>query len=128
MLTRCKACEYLLIFWNYCYFYIFVYSTRSYAFNTDIKRPVLSQVYPTSCILLSWKGKTDKTAARGKVFFNLSWVVLNFSGKCRNQFFLSQIFIFHEGQKTKKSPASVYSLKSLTNAKIHIFNYVPHKK
>jgi len=30
--------------------------------------------------------------------------------------------------ENKKNPASVYRLKSLTNAKIHIFNYAPHKK
>ena len=38
-------------------------------------------------------------------------VVLNCSGKCRNQFFLLNIFIFYNGQKTKKYPTLVHSFR-----------------
>lgn len=56
-----------------------------------------------------------------------TWVVLDFSGKCRNQFFLLQILIFYDRLRTKTYPTSVHSLKLLTNAKIYIFCYIPHQ-
>ena len=56
----------------------------------------------------------------------LHWVVLDFSGKCRNQFFLLQN-IFNDRLRTKNYSTLVHSLKLLTNAKIHIFCYIPHQ-
>ena len=57
----------------------------------------------------------------------LHWVIPRIPGKCRNQFFFLQFFIFHDRQKTKIYPTLVHSLILSTNSKIHIFNYVPHK-
>ena len=41
----------------------------------------------------------------------LTWVILNFPGKCRNQFFLFIFFIFYDRLKTKKYPTSIHSFR-----------------